>query len=414
MSEGKNPKFFYGYTVALAAFLILVITQGTLYTFGVFFKPLSAEFGWTRAMTSGAFSLSTMLKGLFYIFTGILNDKIGPRVVMTGCGFFLGLGYLLMSRVNSIWQLYLFFGFIVAIGMSGGFVPMLSTVSRWFVKRRGLIIGVVAAGTGLGTLIVPWIANWLISSYDWRTSYTILGITALVIIVLAAQFLRRDPSQVGLLPYGQGEGETGHSGQDIGGFSFGQAIRTRQFWMLLVATLSFGFCMYAIMVHIVPHATDLGISAVNAANIIAIIGGANVVGRIMMGGTGDRIGSKKAFALCFILMSFSLALLVVTRELWIFYLFGFAFGFAFGGMLALMALLVADLFGLLSHGVILGSAAFGIDIGGAVGPVLAGHIFDTTGSYQLVFLACVGVSIAGLTVMALLPPPSKKAPRFSS
>ena len=116
MVENKYPKFFYGYIVAAAAFLIMVVMWGTLYSFGIFFKPLLAELGWARAMTSGAYSLFMILHGLLYIPAGRLNDKFGPRVIMIVCGFFLGLGYLLMSQVNDIWHLYLFYGVIVGIG----------------------------------------------------------------------------------------------------------------------------------------------------------------------------------------------------------------------------------------------------------------------------------------------------------
>ena len=137
------------------------------------------------------------------MYMGRLNDKLGPRLVMTICGIFLGLGVLLMSQVGGVWQLYLFYGVIIGIGMGGAFVALLSTVARWFVKRRGMMTGIVIAGVGLGQFIVPPIANWLISIYDWRMSYVILGSVVLVIGVLAAQFLRRDPAKMGLVPHGE-------------------------------------------------------------------------------------------------------------------------------------------------------------------------------------------------------------------
>ena len=203
--RSKKPKLFYGYIIVAAAFLITLIMCGTLFTFGVFFKPILTEFGWTRAMTSGAFSLCILLFGLLGIGTGRLTDRFGPRVVMSGCGFFLGLGYLLMSQVSAIWQLYLFYGVMVGIGVSGSFVPLVSTVARWFAERRGMMTGIAVSGIGIGTMIMPLVANWLISSYGWRTSYIVVGITVLVLIILVAQFLRRDPGQMGQLPYGADE-----------------------------------------------------------------------------------------------------------------------------------------------------------------------------------------------------------------
>jgi len=404
LTTDKKPKLFYGYIVTLDAFLIMVIAYGTFYCFGVFFKPVLIEFGWTRAATSGAYSLCCFLYGFLAIGVGRLNDRFGPRIVMTGCGLFLASGYLLMSQINAIWQLYLFYGVILGIGLSGMYVPLASTIPRWFVKRRGLMTGIVLAGVGVGTMVMPPLANWLNSSYGWRASYTIIGIIVLVLVILAAQFLKRDPSQLGLSAYGESEIKENRLGVEARGFSLQRAIHTRQFWMLCAMFLCFGVSVQAITVHIVPHATDLEISAASAANILAIIGGVSIAGRIIMGSAGDRIGNKLAVTTCFILMSVALLWLLATRELWMFYLFAVIFGFGYGGWTALLSLMVAELFGLSSLGVILGAVNFGISIGEAIGPTLAGRIFDITSSYQPAFLICVGFSIIAIILALFLKP----------
>ncbi len=189
----SKPRFFYGYIVVLVAVIVLLFTQGTFLSFGIFFKPLSEDFGWTRAMTAGAYSLGSVVLGFLFIITGRLNDRFGPRVLVTFCGVILGIGYLLMSQIETIWQFYLVYGLMIAVGVSGGLVPMISTVSRWFVKRRGLATGIVSGGIGLGLVIVPILVNRFISSYGWRDSYAIIGVATLVILVLVAQFLKRDP-----------------------------------------------------------------------------------------------------------------------------------------------------------------------------------------------------------------------------
>ncbi len=408
MTKNRAPKLFYGYIIALAAFLIMVVTWGAFYCFGVFFKPVLIEFGWTRAATSGAYSLAFVLSGFLGIFAGRLSDRLGPRIVVTGCGLFLGSGYLLMSQISTIWQLYLFYGVIVGIGLSGAYVSTVPAVSRWFVKRRGLMTGIVIAGIGAGTMVMPPLANWLISSYGWRVSYNIIGIIVLVLIILAAQFLKRDPSQLGLSPYGEGEAEQGSLNLEARGFSLQRAIHTRQFWMLCAMFLCFGVSVQAIMVHIVIHATELEISAASAANILAIIGGVSIAGRIIMGSAGDRIGNKLAITVCFILMSVALLWLLVTKELWMFYLFAVVFGFAYGGWAALISLMVAELFGLSSLGVILGAVTFGVASGEAIGPTLAGRIFDITSSYQPAFLICAGLSIIAIILAVFLKPITSK------
>jgi len=408
LTKNRAPKLFYGFIVVLAGFFIMMVTWGAFYCFGVFFKPVLIEFGWTRAATSGAYSLSFGLSGFLGIFAGRLSDRVGPRIVMIGCGLFLGSGYLLMSQISTIWQLYLFYGVIVGIGLSGAYVSTVSAVSRWFVKRRGLMTGIVLAGIGAGTMVMPPLANWLISSYGWRVSYNIIGIIVLVLIILAAQFLRRDPSQIGLSPYGEGEAEQGSLNLEARGLSLQRTIHTRQFWMLCAMFLCFGVSVQAIMVHIVIHATELEISAASAANILAIIGGVSIAGRIIMGSAGDRVGNKLAITVCFILMSAALLWLLVTKELWMFYLFAVVFGFAYGGWAALISLMAAELFGLSSLGVILGAVTFGVATGEAIGPILAGRIFDITSSYQPAFLICAGLSIIAIILAVFLKPITSK------
>jgi len=402
-SPGSEPGFFYGYIVAAAALCIMVINFGTYYTFGVFLKPVLTEFGWTRAVTSGAFSLSFIVHGLLGVVTGMLTDRLGPRIVMTLCGVLLGLGYLLMSQISAIWQLYLFYGIIIGTGMGGAWIPLLSTVARWFTKRRGMMTGIVLAGTCIGTLIAPPVANWLISIYDWRISYIIIGIVVLVVVVLASQFLRRDPAQMGQVPYGENKG-----GQEpkpgTEGFSIKEAVYTRQLWLVFTLLLCFGFSMLAVVIHIVPHATDLGISVTKSASILATIGGLAMLGRIVLGSAADRIGNRQAFIIGFILMSAALFWLVLAGELWMLYLFAVVFGFAHGGMGASESPLVAGLFGLSSHGLIFGVASLGFTIGASISPFLAGYIFDVTGSYQLAFLICAAIGIAGLILTLFLTP----------
>ena len=409
MAENKGPRFFYGYAVALAAFFILALAMGATNSFGVFLKPLAAEFGWTRAAISGANSLYAIIRGCLYVFAGRLNDRLGPRIVMTVCGFLLGLGYLLVSQITAIWQLYLVYG-IMGIAMSGCFVPLVSTVARWFVKRRGLVTGLVLSGVGVGTIIIPQIASWFISDFGWRYSYTFLGIMTLVFIILAAQFLKRDPSQVGQLPYGASE--VGEAGFNVvaEGFSFQAATRTQQFWILGAMFFCLGFPLQAVMVHIVPHATELGISAATAASILATIGGVSIAGRIMMGGAGDRVGNKTVIIACLGLMSLTTFWLLAAKEAWMLYLFAAIFGFAFGGFVGLMSPITAELFGLGSHGVIFGALMFFTNIGDATGPILAGYIFDITGSYNQAFLLCATIAITGSILALFLRPTLPKKP----
>ena len=309
-----GPRFFYGYIVVIAAFFILLISFGVHNSFSIFFNPLITEFGWSRAMTSGAFSLSMIMYGVLSIAMGGLTDRFSPRLVVTFCGVLLGLGYLLISQLNAIWQLYLFFGVIVGIGMSGVWVPQMSSVARWFVKRRSLMTGIVVAGTGISQLITPLVVSRLITIYDWRLSYAILGGVILIVMVLAAQFLRRDPAQMGQLPYGENERKQQELKSETKGLSFKEGVKTIQFWVAFMILFCSGFWFSAIMVHFVPHAIDLRIPAVSAANILAVMGGISILGNYVLGGVGDRIGNRKVFIIGFILLAASLFWLVSATE----------------------------------------------------------------------------------------------------
>lgn len=407
-SPGAKPRFFYGYVIVGAALLIMAIMWGAYNSFGIFFEPVLDYFNGTRTIISGSLSLSWITQGLLGIIMGRLTDRLGPRVVLTISGFLVGLGYLLMWKIGAVWQLYLFYGVIIGSGMGGSWVPIVSTVARWFAKRRSLMTGIVLSGISIGTLIGAPVASRLISTYDWRMSYVIVGGIVLVVVVLAAQFLRRDPTQAKQRPYGENEGEKQEPVSETHSFSLREAVRTRQFWLTSGMFFCFGFCFYTIMTHIVLHAIGLGISSTSAANILATIGGLSIVGRIVLGSAADRFGNRQVFIIGFILMAAALFWLVPAKELWALYLFVVVFGFAIGGCATSESPLVAGLFGLSSHGLILGVInLLGFIFGAAVGPFIGGYVFDTTSSYQLAFIVCGAMSVAGLILTVLLSPLQK-------
>lgn len=407
LNNSRGLKIFYGYIVVFAAFFTAVVSCGTFFSFGIFFKPVLTEFGWTRAATSGAYSLAFILSGLLSMIAGRLNDRFGPRLVITACGVLMGSGYLLMSHISTIWQLYLFYGIIIGAGYSATNIPMLSTVARWFVKRKGLMSGMVVSGIGVGMMIMPPVSRWLISTYDWRTAYTFIGFIVLVTIILAGQFMRRDPGQMGLLPYGECEVKKQVSVTEARVLSLGEAIHTRKFWLFFAILVSIGFWLQAVFVHITPHATDIGVSPAAAATILTVMGALSIPGKIILGSAGDKIGNRLAYIIFLVLVSASLFWLVPANQLWMLYLFAIVFGFGQGGGSALWSPIVAELFGMSSHGVILGAINVGHTIGGTVGPVIAGYIFDTTGSYYLAFILCAIACVTGLILALFLKPAGK-------
>ena len=404
LNHKKKPGIYYGYIVLTACFLIMTIVSGTQYSFGVFFKPMLDQFRWTRASTSAPFSLNLILVGLFSILAGKLSDKFGPRIVITVGAVIMGSGYMLMSRITNLWGLYLSYGIIVALGSSAMYVPLVAMMSRWFAKRRGLMVGISVSGVGFGISIVPAIASQLMISLDWRTSILILGAASLILIVLSAQFLRAGPETVLLKGNEDNRTEFVPRSEEL---SFSESAKTRQFWMIFAAWFLYGFFYQVGMVHIVPYATDLGMSALAAATILTIIGLIGILGRIVLGFTGDRFSDKNTLLVSFIFLAGAFVALSASASPGMIYLFAVVFGFFFGVGI-LLAPIAAEYFGFRELGMITGAIYFGNNIGGALGPVFAGYIFDITGRYELAFISSSVTAILAAIFMWLLKSASRR------
>jgi len=256
-------------------------------------------------------------------------------------------------------------------------------------------------------MTMPLVASALIGAFNWRNSYLILGALALVAVIPLAQLLRRDPREMGLLPDGRRQSGVESPALVEEGLTFREAIRTRQLWLVCGFYVTTLFCGMTILVHIVPHAVDLGVSATIAAGVVATIGGTSMLGRLVMGFAGDRIGNKQAMVVCFLILIAALSWLQVARELWMLYLFAAVYGFNHGGFFALISPTIAGLFGTRSQGTLLGIVICSGTLGGSIGSVLAGHIFDITGSYRLAFLILLVLAIIGLILTTLIRPISE-------
>jgi MFS family permease len=402
--KAATNRYFYGYVVVAACFAVQVVGWGIHNSFGIFFAPLVHEFSWSRASVAGAASTSVLVHGIGAIFNGVMNDRVGPRLIMTGCGLLMGGGYMLMSGLDSLWEIYLFYGLIVGMGVSGTDVVLLSTVARWFHARRGTMSGIVKVGTGLGMVIAPLFITLIMKVFPWRATFFILGTIILTSYVLLAQLLVRDPAHKKQYPDNVRLTQPTSTGLYEEGISFHDALTTRQFWSLCVIVLLVVSCTYTIMLHIVPHVMDMGISPAKAATILSTIGGVSILGRLVMGATADRMGTKKALMICFSLLFIALCYLPWAKALWMFYTFAAIQGFSHGGFYALLSPTVADFFGTRAHGVILGAVIFSATIGGAVGPFGAGYLFDVTNTYRVVFVTLAGASLVALTLTASLKP----------
>jgi len=381
-----------------------------IYTLGVFLMPMTTQFDWGRGAFSGASAVGAPVGAVAAIISGRLSDKYGPRPTVTVFGLAGAIGYVLLSQVTSLWQLYLIMGVLMPIGMSGCLVPVMSTISRWFSRRRATAIGIAMVGFGVGAVMWPLIAQWLISSYGWQTAFLVLAAASLLVAVPAAQFMRHTPQRVGLRPYGEGAPamEAPGPGGDGGGLSPHEAIRTRHFWLWGPVLFSFFFCLDLIITHIVAYALDSGIPAMVAAASLSIIAGISIVGRLSGGLISDWIGLRRVASGSLVLVTLAMLILLASQSSWSFYAFALVFGVGYGVFIILESAMPAELFGTKSLGTTMATLGLFAMAGSAAGRTLAGTIFDATGSYQTAFLlssvlAAVAVTLSLILLRAGMP-----------
>jgi len=383
--------------------MIQAVGVGTFVSYGVFFSSLEADLGCSRATISGASSLAFFLSGLFAILIGRLNDIYGPKHLMQAASLFLGAGAMLMSQVREVWQLYVFYGVIFGIGLGAIDVIALTTTVRWFSQSRGFVTGLVKVGTGAGQFLIPFLAGVFIASYGWRWAYLIIGLAAMMTLFCVAQLLKKAPKDIGLDggTVWQKQAKVPSRSSDFG---VRDASHTSQFWIICVVNALIVFCLLIVLVHIVPHASDLGLSTAQAAGVLSTIGAVSMAGRLTAGLAIDRFGSKSIMVVCFLVLIAALLWLQVADSLWMLYLFAAVYGLAHGGFFTTISPILAEIFGIVSHGAIFGIIVCFGTTGGAVGPIVAGKLFDVMGSYSLAFKMITLISTVGLGLILFLKP----------
>ncbi len=398
-----KDKLYYGWVVVATCLIIGAILLGIRSSFGVFFKSIESEFNLTRTATSGIFSLNAVLSSVFAILGGWASDRYGPRIIILLMGLFTGLSLLLTSQTNSSWQLYITYSLLLSIGTGAIYVVRMATVSRWFDKKRGLAIGITSSSYGLGQAGLAPFATFLISEFDWRIAYIVIGLIAWLIVIPLSRLLKRDPQEIGAFPDGESshledtKNETGNIKQID--FSLSQVLKTRSFWLIILMWLFFGFNHSLILIHLVPHVTDMGFLGAEAAIVLSLMGVMSITGGVLMGRVSDSIGRKATIIICSLLQAGAMVWLIWAQDLWMIYLFAVISGFTNGGISSPATALIGDTYGLRNIGAIMGILTIGSAIGAAIGPIIGGLSFDVSNSYSIAFLTgAVTVLIATLLV----------------
>jgi len=395
-------KIFYGWWVVLATHVICMIGYGTwLYSFGVFFKPMSAEFGWTRAMTAGAYSLRSIEGGIASPVVGWAVDKYGSRVVILFGAVVSGASFALMPLVDSLLGFYLVYGILLSTGMSAMlYLPAWTVIAKWFKRRLSLAMAVLAVGAGIGGLICAPASAFLIERFGWRSAFVVLGVVIWVVAIPLALVVRNSPAEMGLgqdgdpLPEakpGESDSPPGSKGTAqeppaSGEYTLKQALKSSVFWVLALAFFFFGIAHSTVTVHTVPALTDAGIPETTAAFSFGLLTLVSVIGRLSFGYLGDYVSKRYLFMIAYTLTGLGLLVLMDARTMPMVYLFIFLFGVGFGGTVPLMPAIRAEYFGLSALGKIQGFMNPVLMFASALGPIFAGLVFDTTGSYRISFL----------------------------
>jgi len=402
MNDSINQEsrvLYYGWTVAGMALLANLFAYGLVYAFSVFFKTLSHEFGWSRSAIAGAFTAYAIIHNVFAIPAGRITDRFGPRPVLIVSGFCLGLSMVLMSRISTIWELYLYYGVFLSLGVGGIYTPMMATVSKWFIKKRGMAIGIATAGLGMGSLVISPLTAWLIASFGWRMTYVVLGIISWLFFIPIIKFTKPFPLENKI------ENHHEDSSRD---FTFLEAFMTRNFWAFSFSLLFIALAVWAIIVHLIPMLTDKGMSLVAAGRTAGLLGAGGLLGRIFSGYLSDRIKRQHALLIAFFLQLILLIWLLISHESWMFFCFAFFFGISYGGWSGVIGAFPADYFGIKANGAILGFSVSMAGIGVAIGPYLGGYIFDRTNSYHYMLLVCIFSTIIAIIFALGLGSPSRK------
>ncbi len=382
-----------GWLVTAAAVASTFATFGVAYSFGAFFDAMSEEFDVGSGQTAFFFSLTISLSFILGLFTGRWADRVGPRPVLIAAAASLVGGLLATAAVQSIWLGYLTYGLGVGFAVACGYVPMVSVVGSWFVRRRAAALGVAVAGIGLGTLVGSPVAAALIDSTSWRTTYVIFGVVGGVLLLAAASVAERGPAAQ---PTDKPR-------------SLRELLRRRDFAILYVASLLGTFGLFVPFVFLADYAEGEGISSVPAATLVGVIGGASVVGRLGLGSLADRLDLDRLYIGSFAVMAGShFVWLGAGDRYWQLVLYATVLGLGYGGFIALSPAVAAARFGLTGLGGVLGTLYTSAAVGSLGGPPVAGVLIDGPGySTAITFagLMTVGATIV-LVPLARLEPSS--------
>jgi len=396
-------KLHYGWVIVAAGALMTWMAMGALLALPVFLAPISADTGWSRGGIGFAMTLDFLAMAVASFLCGGLSDRYGPRPILVTGVVLLGAGLALASRTTTLLQFQAVYGLVVGIGAGSLMVPLMSTVTLWFDQHRALAVSLVTSGIGVAPMTVSPFATALVASHGWRTAELILAIGVVVLLVPAALCVRRPPH----LPAAVDAG--GMGGPELKRAA-GRAMRSKPF--IVFAATYFACCATHAgpIFHTISYAIGCGLSAMTAVTIYSVEGLAGLLGRLVFGFLGDKVGVKRMIVAGLLVQAIAAGSYVLARGLDDFYAVAFVFGMAYGGVMPLYAALARSYFAPEIMGSVLGGLTLTSGLGMALGPALGGWVFDHFHAYTWMYLGSLAVGLGAAAIALALPRAHTSAP----
>jgi len=409
------PRIFYGWIVMVACLLVTMVSSGTMMAFGVFINPMSADLGWSHSVLSFSYAVSSIVSGLGILAVGSMLHVYSIRLLLFWGCVIHGLGLYMTSTVTTVAMFYFWYGFVSAIGRSVFILVSTTLITRWFVKRRGIAMGITMAGSGLGPFILSPVVTWMIFRWDWQTAFVMQSTVMTTVVVLMCLVLRNYPHDMGLKPYGAAPEapapprpkatpkRTPSPSADSIGQLWRRVLRMEGFWTLSMINFFCCMCHSIPLVHVVGFAERSGLSAFAAAWVLSLMSLSSIAGRICWGLFADRHGVRLTLCFTLFIQGALVLWLVNTQDPVIFFLYAIVWGFGFGGVNTQYGVVAREIYGARHFGPgFSGQMCFAM-VGMAAGGFFGGYLYDLSNSYVFSWLVSFGSGlISSLLAMDLL------------
>ena len=400
---------FYGWwIVGVAAFLLTLMSLTVFQGLGTILVALERQFGWSRTALSGAFSLARVEGAILGPVEGFLVDRVGTQKMVLIGYILMGLGFIWLGQVKTLWVFYASFMTITLGSGLGGWLAIIAMVNNWFTRKRSFAMASAMSGIHFGGLLVPLLALG-IETFEFHGAATIIGVILLIVVGPAAKVIRNRPEDMGLQPDGESESlsESVLTEDEEPDFTAGQALRTPAFWILTVMQVASSVAIVTLALHLVPKLTDMGMTLTGAGTVVLTYTIVALPSQFLSGYFADRLPKTLMIAIFLAIQGIALVIIAFADSVLLAYIFALLYGVGFGGRNPLTTAIRGEYFGRKAFATIMGISQFPMNIGMIGAPLFAGYMFDTTSSYVIPFSVFAILTFFGAFLMLFVKKPRK-------